>query len=159
MNYGYPSNEFCNFYDKDHYADAEPTEEEIYEFQQEKMNMPMTINKPNKKELKDFVRDMLDLANITYTVSNGGKEILFKSQTDFGGDVRLYPTTGTFMNNGNTFKCRDKNNHDEVMNQVKFCLESHIAMNMFGGKSDKPKKVNNRLEDLQNQFNDDELPF
>ena len=43
-----------------------------------------------------YVMDCLNLLNVTYSVSNKGKEIQFDSKLNFG-KIKVYPTTGSWL--------------------------------------------------------------
>jgi len=94
----------------------------------------------------DFARNILDLANMTYTVSNGGKEIQFKSKVD-GNIVKLYPTTSTFIHNGITFKSWGGSETD-IMENMRYCFDYHTIV--------KRKSQPDNKEDLSSA--DDEVP-
>ena len=80
----------------------------------------------NKKELINYARELLDLTNTTYLVSNYGNEIEFASRTILNTEVKLYPTTGTFINNNRTFKSARPYDEHEIKAQIKYCIKYHI---------------------------------
>lgn len=73
----------------------------------------------------EYVRGLLDLLNVTYTVSNKGREIRFSSKLR-NNDVILYPTTGTFIHNKNVYKSPDLHNLESIKNNIRRCLKYHI---------------------------------
>jgi len=96
------------------------------------------------EELVAWTRYILDLLNVTYQVSNHGKEIRFrskftKSDTRYKGfDVKLYPTTGTYQYHTHTFKPSSPNprNVSSIVNNIKKCIAYHVNDYAFKGLDD-----------------------
>lgn len=79
----------------------------------------------NKQDCIEYARNLLDMINTTYTVSNFGKEIRFISKLH-EGEVKLYPTTGTYINNDKTFKATNNHNEFMIKQNIKYCIKYHV---------------------------------
>jgi len=108
--------------------------------------MDNIYKRPDRKKLKDFSRDILDLMNVTYITSNKGAEIRFTSNTN-EHEVLLYPSTGTFINNGRTFKCQDSHDEESIIENIKFCFSYHISNNIFSGSANKNSSTSKDKQD------------
>ena len=87
-----------------------------------------------ENEVKDWFTHMLELVNRTYTISNKGKEISFKSNIH-GHEVRVFPTTGTYTFGSRTFRATSIHSGNEPMkDNLRKCVILHVNARMFGAR-------------------------
>ena len=94
-----------------------------------------------KDELIIWTRHILDLLNVSYQVSNHGKEIKFRSKFQNnpnykGYDIKLYPTTGTYIYHTRTFKAHDQHSHHSIEDNIRSCISYHVNEYAFKGMKD-----------------------
>ena len=87
----------------------------------------------------EWVTATLNLMNVSYLVSNNGREIHFKSihtqnnpnYKGYNFNVTLYPTTGTYQYYTRTFKAQNPHDTFSVRETIKSCLNYHVNPNIF----------------------------